>query len=313
MGGHFSGYLVVEVLMTTITKAQPTQFVTSHRRLTFGLILALLVLRYFVTGFRLAFGEPPGWVLPVYEVGTYLLVAILLIRESGSLAHYHINGLALWMIILFKPIETLFYRWALAQPGAPDTFPMAFPSLPSLLAWAIALGLLVYFRSMLFQKQALSWQDLRWALIAILVGFATALVTSYPMSFQVSLPNLPANYPLVTFLLTNSVTLLSIFYQLGYAAVSEEPVFRGFLWGVLRESGWRDIWIWLFQAGLFWLAHLYYLKTSPLSFWLMVPLAGLVLGWLAWRSRSIATSIMAHGVYNTLGPFLDTIVAVVRL
>ena len=79
--------------------------------------------------------------------------------------------------------------------------------------------------------------------------------------------------------------------------IAEEPFFRGFLWGALRRAGWEDVWIWAFQAALFWLAHIYWLGRSPVSFW-VVPLGGLVFGILAWRSRSIAVSMVAHGLVN---------------
>jgi len=39
----------------------------------------------------------------------------------------------------------------------------------------------------------------------------------------------------------------------------------------------------------------------------------LVLDWLAWRSRSIATSMAAHGVANGLGFTLGYLVAAFRL
>jgi membrane protease YdiL (CAAX protease family) len=89
--------------------------------------------------------------------------------------------------------------------------------------------------------------------------------------------------------------------QMLFAGIIEEPFFRGFLWGALRKAGWRDHWILLAQAGLFWLGHFYYAGKAPWSFWLAIPAGGLVLGLLAWRSRSIATSMLAHGCMNGFG------------
>jgi membrane protease YdiL (CAAX protease family) len=40
------------------------------------------------------------------------------------------------------------------------------------------------------------------------------------------------------------------------------------------------------------------LGRSPISFWVIVPLGGLVFGALAWRSRSVAVSMIAHGLLN---------------
>jgi membrane protease YdiL (CAAX protease family) len=103
--------------------------------------------------------------------------------------------------------------------------------------------------------------------------------------------------------------LPSIVYQLGYAAAYEEPIFRGLLWGYLRLKGWKDAWILLLQAGLFWLGHSYYIGKAPFSFWVLLPAAGLLFGLLAWRSRSIATSMAAHGVINGTGMLLGNLLA----
>jgi membrane protease YdiL (CAAX protease family) len=64
---------------------------------------------------------------------------------------------------------------------------------------------------------------------------------------------------------------------------------------------WKECWIWLFQAALFMLGHIYYLGTYNYSFWIIAPLSGLILGLLAWRTRSIGTSMIAHGIVNALG------------
>jgi membrane protease YdiL (CAAX protease family) len=49
------------------------------------------------------------------------------------------------------------------------------------------------------------------------------------------------------------------------------------------------------------LAHLYYINTYPISFWVIVPVCSLVLGCLVWRSRTIASSMVAHATINALG------------
>ena len=49
------------------------------------------------------------------------------------------------------------------------------------------------------------------------------------------------------------------------------------------------------------LAHVYYVVRAPLSFWVIVPLSGLLFGLLAWRSRSIGSSMVAHGFTNAIG------------
>ena len=122
-----------------------------------------------------------------------------------------------------------------------------------------------------------------------------AILLAYPVTFQLGNDNRPITLPPFDL---NILIVQGFVYQLGYAAISEEPLFRGFLWGFLRKAGWREIWIWVFQAGLFWVGHIYYFGKLPVSFWLVVPAGGLMLGLLAWRSLSIATSMAAHAAMN---------------
>jgi membrane protease YdiL (CAAX protease family) len=95
--------------------------------------------------------------------------------------------------------------------------------------------------------------------------------------------------------------------------VTEEPLFRAFLWGYLYKAGWKPVWIWLLQAGLFMLGHIYYITTYPISFWLIVPTGALVLGALVWRSKTISSSLAAHATMNALGYTLGYIVAALRM
>jgi membrane protease YdiL (CAAX protease family) len=289
--------------MTAIVQTQKPPSMTGHLWVTFFLILVMFILRLpLLVGYRIIFATMPAWVSPVFEIGTYLLVSVLLVWESQSLQDYHINNLAIWMVILFKPLETIYLSlWKELNS------PLAFPKIPSLVIWLTTLGLLVYFRPRLFQRGTIRRGDLKWLLLGGVAGLGVVLFMCYPMSFQIS--GLPSSIAVLPILMNGFV---NIPYQVGYAAVSEEPVFRGFLWGYLQKMGWRDVWIWLFQAGLFWLGHLFYINSAPISFWLLIPLGGLVLGWLAWRSRSIATSMAAHGVMNGLSQSMALLVASFR-
>lgn len=281
----------------------------SRSWVTLGLIIVLLGLRYLVTASRMIFQEPPGWISPAFEVSTYFLIAVFLGLLRNSLEQYHITNLAIWMVILFKPVETLILTWWNAIDSGVN-FPLALPKLPGIVIWVIALGLLAIFRKQILRWGSVPRMELRWLLVGGLVGLGVVLITAFPMSYQVSPLNPGVRLSVFSALLQGSATIP---YQIGYAAISEEPVFRGFLWGYLRKLGWRELWIWLFQGLLFVLAHLYYIKSASISFWFIVPLGALVMGWLAWRSRSIATSMAAHGVMNGLGYTLGFIVAMMRL
>ncbi len=72
-------------------------------------------------------------------------------------------------------------------------------------------------------------------------------------------------------------------------------------WRMKRPNGL----IWLFQAVLFTLGHIYYLKDEafvPRLIRIMLP--ALLTGFIAWQARSIFTSMVTHGVFNASADML---------
>ena len=288
--------------MIAIGQDQTAQIRTANQRTLFWILLACLGLRIgLITGSRLISADPPGWVSPTYSLCTYALTAAFLVITSDSLADYHVTPLAIWIIILFKPLETIY----LATEYAALNSPLTFPKIPSLLIWGIALGLAVYFRKRLFQRHGVPSKEVLWGIFAIFLALIVTIISGYLAS--IGLKPVEGLQNMIPAAIVGE--LAEIPYQLGYAAVDEEPVFRALLWGVMKKSGWRDVWIWLFQAGLFTLAHAYYLRDHPMFFWVIVPIGGLLLGGLAWKSRSIAVSSVAHGVLNGLTMLTANIIA----
>ena len=100
-----------------------------------------------------------------------------------------------------------------------------------------------------------------------------------------------------------SVFLLQFRHAMGHSAIIEEPVFRGVLWGYLRKKGWRDQRILWFQTVLFWFAHVRH-YSKPHIFLITMPLGALLFGWLAWKSKTLAGSLLAHGLFNASSIFL---------
>ena len=47
---------------------------------------------------------------------------------------------------------------------------------------------------------------------------------------------------------------------------------------IVRNPGWREVWVWLCHALLFLLAHLYFINALHAQFWIAVPAAALLLG-----------------------------------
>ena len=95
--------------------------------------------------------------------------------------------------------------------------------------------------------------------------------------------------------------IASVSSQFARAATCEEPLFRGFLWGYLRDRDWPERRIFASVAILFWVGHLYYIVAAPISFWFVVPLGSTVLAYLAWRSGTITATMTTHALFNTLG------------
>ena len=275
----------------------------SHKVVGWALLIGLLLLRIPLLGFVTWLAEY-DWIDPVFEIGTYFLTACLIWWERERLADFHIDTLAVSIIILFKPIQTL-----LLTLSEYATHPLAFPQWGGILIWMIAAALFIAMRFSRPRMAKVSRSSAEWFGWGLLAGLLTAAILGYPMSFQVD--NVPANLPGV-FPLTFMI-LRQVFYQLGYAAVTEEPLFRGFLWGYLRKAGWKDVWIWLFQTGLFMVAHIYSITQLPISFWIIVPISTLVLGALAWRSKTISASMGAHTMMNASGYTIGTIIATLRL
>lgn len=278
-----------------------TENAKGHQNIAWLAMAALLILRIpFLGGFSL-FGIKDDWVDVVFEIGTYFLIIFLIWWERNRLADFHIDALAVIIIIVFKPLSTLILKcWGFSLP-------LTFPSPLSLIVFAIAICLVVVGWAQRSKLSAVSFRGLRWLLIGVGVGLATTFVLGFPFSFQI--PAQVVNYWQDTWREAPS----SFIYQIGYAGVIEEPVFRGFLWGYLLKLGWSDKGIWLFQALLFTLAHMYYINTYPISFWLIIPIGALALGYVAWKSRSIATSMVAHGAMNATGFAFGALFALLRI
>jgi membrane protease YdiL (CAAX protease family) len=259
------------------------------------LVAGLLALRIALLGGVRYFTYPdyPSWVQPVFEIGTYLLTALLVWHERDHLSDHHIDTAALVVLILGKPLELLMR--ALSIPAAwPES------SRPYLLWLPISIGLLVALVLARPRLKSMRARDWLWLLAGSVIGIAFGALTGYGIRLQ--------NPYRATHRLTAALVAFGPLQQMLHAGMAEEPLFRGFLWGALRRARWKEVWIWLLQAALFWISHIYYLGNVPFSFWVLVPAAGLLFGLVAWRSRSIAASMLAHGFTNGVGQ----IVAVYR-
>ncbi|MDF2884076.1 MAG: Abortive infection protein [Clostridiaceae bacterium] len=242
-------------------------------------IIMLFVLRIPFLGFlTLILGEKSTSTLyPIFEIGTYFFTALFIWIERDKLKEYHMDTIS----VLIFTLGPLWFKYSSLNIRVPMMI--------------MGLVLLTALIASKHKFSRVTMKNVQWILIGIAAGAITAIISSYFLSKQVSNTGMKATF---------SVVLITILTQLTNAAIFEEPFFRGVLWGVLKKLRWKEGWIYLTQAALFWIGHIYYVGTYPYSFWIVVPLAALVLGILAWRSRSIATSMFAHGMINGLGQIL---------
>ena len=90
--------------------------------------------------------------------------------------------------------------------------------------------------------------------------------------------------------------------------VFEEVLFRGALWAYLRSHGMNERAVFAVQAFLFWIAHHRILFLGKLYvFWVAIPCVAILLGLLAWRSKSLTPSLIGHFLFNLIGQLLLTI------
>lgn len=242
-------------------------------------IIMLFVLRIPFLGFLLLIlGADYSAVLyPIFQIGTYFFTALFIWTEKDKLKEYHMDTISVFIFTL----GPLWYKFNNLKIRV-----------PMILMGLILLTALIVSKHKFIR---ITMKNIRWIVTGIAVGAAAAVISSFFLSKQVNSTGVK---------ITFSYALIIIFTQLTNAAILEEPFFRGILWGALKKLRWKEGWIYLTQAVLFWIGHIYYIGTYPYSFWIVVPLASLVLGILAWRSRSVATSMFAHGMINGLGQIL---------
>jgi membrane protease YdiL (CAAX protease family) len=226
-----------------------------------------------------------AWIEPVYEVLTFSLIAFLIWWERQRLADYHLDFWTILIILIFKPLAVL-----LLPIMGINEHPLALPHFPGI---AIIIVALILFGIILWRNIDIgtpNWHGLLWFIMGSLAG-----IVLYVM-YGILLIRF-ADYPVPPD--PGKVAWLAPFYQLGYAAVPEEPLFRGFLWGGLKNAKVKEPWILLIQAFLFMIAHIHFLNTAQPTLFLTITFVNaLLFGLIVWRSRTLAASLGMHGFAN---------------
>jgi membrane protease YdiL (CAAX protease family) len=258
-------------------------------RLILVLIIGYLVVRILVINIIEALvNDPlPNLVTQSFELGLYIIIVIMILQGKNCLSEFNIDKYSLVLFIVFE---------AILRTGSVTSMSIIYFVLFLLASIYLVLSL----RKSHPNLKGFRINDLDWTFIGLLSGFVFSFLIAIPgylQSKNSSGPSTPISILIGAF-------LLMFINSFSHSAALEEPVFRGFLWGYLSDRGWTDKKIWLFQAGLFWLAHIKYIGR-PYTFLITAPLIGLLLGFLAWKSRSIAPSMIAHATYNAFKFVID--------
>lgn len=260
----------------------------AHRRVAWVVLSILLFLRIPYTILIIYFLPIENQMgAAIYETSTYLLTAILIWWERDRLIDFHIDTLSLLLIIFARPLQTLILlEWKVDSPLVPPQ-PMGF------LIWLVSFVLIISLWKSGFRPGRISRQN--W--IAIAIGLFIGIGVSVLENLDVFVSSFGNSSRVVSTPQLSSSALV-LLYHVGFAPINEEPLFRGFLWGYLRQLKWKETGILFFQAALFTSAHVYFASQYPLRFWLFIPCVAILLGLLTWRTRSIAPAILTHGAIN---------------
>ena len=223
----------------------------------------------------------------LYHQGTCILTCICIWLVRDRLADFNMGGYAVILLALAP--------WLATAGVTLSGLPREGWRFPVLQATANGLLLVALFLSG-WRPAKLTPRSVKWAIIGVLAGIACGILPGLVLRFF-GLARVGPQSPVASF----QYLLRGVAGQLAFAASAEEPLFRGLLWGYLRDRDWPEKRVFAAVAVLFWIAHLYYITAAPISFWVVVPLCSTAFAYLAWRSRSIGTTMITHALTNAIG------------
>ena len=221
-----------------------------------GIAFGLLFLRIVILGIGVyLIPDLKKFFLDSFVIGTYLLTVLFIMVEYDTLRDYHFDKLAIVVILVLKPIMALF-RISVIYNLNPHLGFRHELYVNGIIIIAAILALVFIFRKN--SLKTLEPVTMKWIAIGFLVGLATAFIITWAAFIAGSNPNIQISLKEMP---------LTLLIQLTNAAVYEEPLFRGILWGAMRKMDFEDKWIWIIQAILFLIGHIYYLNLQRCFLW----------------------------------------------
>lgn len=145
----------------------------------------------------------------------------------------------------------------------------------------------IYFKHLPLAAVGLRTTEKMWRKIVLgfLMSFPLGAIEFFILGMQREAPTLQIPY-----LVRDTV------YMMAFVALGEEVLFRGIVQNSLKNV-FGERWGLLLAAAIFGTMHLGWHSGWEVLFTFSV---GLLLGWLYWRTKSLAMPIVIHGVANTI-------------
>lgn len=264
------------------------------------LILVLLLLRYIVLVLINMMGFNKQIIWAIYDVGTYLLLGVLLWieRDKWDALGFHWHTLLLFVFAkCIEPIRNNIYG---------SNRYMQLGNIGGNLIAAISIVFLVVIISNRHNIiYTYSESFFKTTLYGIIYGILALLLIYSPVRFL----NLSGNAVNAgSFIKESFISIIfNVATQLAYAALSEEPLYRGIIFNAMKEKKHSNVVIVLFQVAIFTLAHLYYFPNKLFSLLVIIPVATFTITLSRIKSKSITGSIITHAIINGLGPIARNI------
>ena len=214
----------------------------------------------------------------VFLTFTHLALALLIILERHNLSEFNIDKFTIYIFIFAS-----FFRVRSGVAGENISLVL------------IAIAGLAVTASIFGHKVATQNANFQWAIKGIGAGLLIAALTIF-----INLIHSPSQFNVMilqnSFVFTGIKTMFYVFPNV----ISEEIIFRGFLWGYLRKAGWDNSKIAWLQGALFWAIHFSRAIVTPITFFVIIPLLTFVLTKLLLKSQQTFPSILSHAVVNIM-------------
>jgi hypothetical protein len=216
-----------------------------------------------------------------YRSIMYIITGIVILIEIKNLDKFHIDQFTVATFILSsflrtKTVEDIIFRVIIGL-----------------------IGVLIIL-NLISAKPKIPRTNFKYSMISIgIAGISVVLI----IILELFLRDHWQTPPLIRNSLITSI-LNGMIKEFSIGAVTEEMIFRGFLWGYLQKLSWNENRIIWTQGLLFWLLHISRIVT-PLNFFLFIPLLTFIVSRLTYQTKQVFPAIVYHTTVNVTSSLLN--------